>query len=87
MYLNPGISIETINSRLPSIEQSHTWTQVGFFVCVCVFQAGLEDTFACTIRPTEHRALLDTSKRFKHFPYVSVSLLFPQHAHKELPVF
>lgn len=48
---------------------------------------GFEDTFACAVRPTEHRALLDTPKRFEHFPHVGVSLLFPQHAHKQLPVF
>lgn len=44
-------------------------------------------TFAGPIRPAQHRALLYAAERLKHFPHISVRLLFSQHAHKQLPVF
>lgn len=50
-------------------------------------RAWLDVTFACTVWPAEHRALLYTTKRLKHLSHVGVRLLFSQHAHKQLPVF
>lgn len=44
-------------------------------------------TFACSVRPSEHRALLYTPERFEHLSDVSVRQLLPQHAHKQLPVY
>lgn len=44
-------------------------------------------TFAGTVRPAEHRALLYAAERLEHFPHIGVRLLLSQHAHKQLPVF
>lgn len=44
-------------------------------------------TFAGTVRPAEHRALLYAAEWLEHFPHIGVRLLLSQHAHKQLPVF
>lgn len=44
-------------------------------------------TFAGSIGPSEDGALLDLAKGFEEATDIILTLLLPQHTHKELPVF
>lgn len=55
--------------------------------CFFLSMAWFDVTFAGTVGPAEHCALLYAAERLKHLPHIGVCLLFSQHAHKQLPVF
>lgn len=59
----------------------------GFKRFCAISKAWFDVTFAGTVGPAQHRALLYAAERLEHLSHIGVRLLFSQHAHEQLPVF
>lgn len=63
--------------------------QIGFGHCGSIGcpSSAPKPTFAGSIRPSEDGAFLNLAEGLKEAADIILTLLLPQHAHKELPVF